>query len=742
MGTKTTLTDVEKISKIPWMIAGDALNIGFFLFSLSGPAFLLFLDELGLDTVQIGLMLSLVPFFSVFTPLFGRFALNLGYKRTFLIFRSARITIIALILLTPWVQTNFGNTSTFYFVALVITGFAFCRAISETATFPWYKIVIPNAIRGKFGAVGGMVSTFVSIFISLISAYIIDSSSTGLYRFILLFGIAIVLGYLSILMYAQVPRETSAQTANEATGLTELWLVFKDREFFNYMIGVAFISIGGISIVSFIPLYMEKEIGLSEGQVVFLSIGTHIGALLTSFLWGWTADRYGSKPIMQTGIAFLWLLPVSWALLPANSPLSLPLAITIAFLTGVATLAWQIGWTRYMYDNTPEANKTAYMALFFAWWGISSGIGPLLAGQILRQFSGLSGGWLIFRLSNYTPLFILSFLCIGAGFIIITRLTPGDDTSFVRFTGMFLRGNMIRGIESLIQFNFAGEENYRMVTTEKMGDARSPFSHNELIEALYDPSFNVRYQAINSISRMAPEPELVDALLDILEDEPSELSFAVTRALGRLGDTRAIEPLRKYLNSGYHLLEANSARALAMLGDREIIPDLHDKMVKESHPTLKVAYATALGKLDGMVAMPEMFELLGELHTEVLRGEVGLALARLTGDELYFANYWRAVRFDPGTSIAQAILGLQRLTNDSVFGELAAQAASRFAENDLTAGAELLQQMTKNLPAGVVDPTINEMVTQCASLLDSFGGKRVEYILLTLHVLDRSLNQA
>ncbi|MFK7802440.1 MAG: MFS transporter [Anaerolineae bacterium] len=742
MDAKATLTDVEKISKIPWIVAGDALNVSFFLFTLSGPAFLLFLDELGLDTVQIGVMLSLVPFFGIFSPFFGRFVIQFGYKRTFIVFRLARISMIALILLTPWVLINLGDAVTFYFVALVIAAFAFCRAISETASFPWYKIVIPNSIRGKFGAIGGMVSTFASIFISIISAYIIDSGDTGLTRFIILFGIGVGLGYLSILMYSRVPREVSVQTANEATGFNEIRLVFKDREFFNYMIGVAFVSIGGVSIISFIPLFMVKVIGLSEGRVVFLSIGTHLGALLTSFLWGWTADRYGSKPIMQTGIAFMWLLPVSWSLLPADSRFSFPLALIVAFLTGIATLAWQIGWTRYIYNNTPEANKTPYMTLFFAWWGLSSGIGPLLAGQFLRRFDQLSGQWLVFRLSEYTPLFILSFLFIGAGFTIISRLTPGDDTSFIRFTGMFLRGNMIRGIESLIQFNFAGEEDHRMVTTEKMGIARSPFSHNELIEALYDPSFNVRYQAINAISRMDPEPELVDALLDILEDDPSELSFVITRALGRLGDKKAIKPLRGYLNSGYHLLEANSARALAMLGDHEIVSVLHDKMIKEPIPTLKVGYATALGKLQGTVAIKELFELFRELHIEVQRGEVGLALARLTGNELYYTNHWRPFRFNPGTSIAQAILGIQRLTNDSIFGEHAAESANHFAENDLNTGVQFLRQMIDNLPAGIVDPTINTMIRECSSLLEEFGGKRVEYILLTLHVLDTSLNKA
>jgi len=409
-------------------------------------------------------------------------------------------------------------------------------------------------------------------------------------------------------------------------------------------------------------------------------------------------------------------------------------------VTGIATLAWQIGWTRFIYNNTPESNKTPYMGLFFAWWGIASGLGPLLAGQVLRLSAGLEGSWFVFQLTEYTPLFFISFLRVGGGFLIISRLTPGDDTSFTRFTGMFLRGNMIRGIESLIQFNFAGEEDSRMETTEKMGIARSPFSHNELIEALYDPSFNVRYQAINSISRMDPEPELVDALLDILEDDPTELSFIITRALGRLGDKRAIKPLRNYLNSGYHLLEANSARALAMLGDAEVVPLIHAKMQDEREPMLKVAYATSLGKLGGTRAIHDIFALYQDLHIEVQRGEVGLALARLTGDEKYYTTQWRQVRFDPATTFAQLVLGLQRLTNDSAFEEIAAMCANEFAEQNFGEGVKQLILLIENFPAGIVNPILIEMKRECKTLLEEFGGKRLEYVLLTLHILDRSFH--
>lgn len=298
---------------------------------------------------------------------------------------------------------------------------------------------------------------------------------------------------------------------------------------------------------------------------------------------------------------------------------------------------------------------------------------------------------------------------------------------------------MLRGIESLIQYNFSGAEEQRLVQTEKMGDARSPFSHNELLEALYDPSFNVRYQAINSISRMDPEPELIDGLIDILEDDPSELSFVITRALGRLGDKRAIKPLRKYLQSGYHLIEANSARALAMLDDKEVVPILLDKMRQESNPTLRVAYATALGKLKGIEAVQDMFLLLEELHGEVQRGEVELALARISGSEEFFTNQWRAIRFDPTTGFAQATMSVQRLTNDSGFVEMATEASGHFAENKMEEAAEKLLVMLKILPAGVLDPLLDQMIQGCTKLLEVNGCRRRDYMLLTLHMLETAL---
>ena len=137
----------------------------------------------------------------------------------------------------------------------------------------------------------------------------------------------------------------------------------------------------------------------------------------------------------------------------------------------------------------------------------------------------------------------------------------------------------------LVQYNFSGDEMTRVVATEQMGDAHSLLSSNELIEALGDPSFNVRQEAIHSIGRMPARNELVDALIEVLEDPESELNISVARALGRLGNPRAIPALRRTLSSGYRPLEANSARSLAALGDTESIAQFLAKLEQEPNPS-------------------------------------------------------------------------------------------------------------------------------------------------------------
>ncbi len=741
----TPLTDVEKIRRLPWIVAADSLNTGFFLLTFSGSVFILFLNELGLNAGQIGFLLSLVPFCGIIAPFVAPTVARFGYKRTFVTFWGIRNFVFALMLLTPLIVVRFGPEQAFIWVSSILLAFAICRAIAETGGYPWRQEAVPASIRGKFAAINSMSTTVAGIIVVAGASYLIDRG-TGLGRFMVLMTIGIGFGLVSIWTYAQVPGGAPVPAGTTGTGhLSGMRQAFRDRDFLFFLGALGLATVGGTSVISFVPLFMKEQVGLSDGNVVVLSVGTYIGALLTSYWWGWVADRYGSRPVMQFSLGLMLFLPIAWFLMPKQSRFSLSLAVIIAFVAGVATLAWQISWIRQLYVNAiPPDKKSPYMALYYAWFGFASGLGPLLAGQVINLSKGLSLEVWLFRLDPYTPLFGLSIILLVTAVAAVSQLRSRDATSFRKLAGMFLRGNPIRAIESLVQYNFSVSEVGRMTITERMGDAKNPLSVNELIEALNDASFNVRYEAIHAIGRMPPEPALVEALLDSLRQGPSELSFVVTRSLGRLGDPRAIEPLRELLCSGYHLLEANSARALAMLGDADSIPAILEKFRNETNETLRIAYISALGTLGSTEAIDEIFGLLRQTEIEVQRGEIGLALARIAGPEQYYMQRWRSLRANPNTATAQAVLALQKPARQAGLEELAALAetcAADYAQNNSSQATHFLQKMIQQIPRDRLDQALARILDQCSHSLADFGYSHQEIILLSLHSLDIALRR-
>ena len=739
------ITDVEKIQKLPWYVTGDSLNTGFFLLTFSGSVFVLYLNELQLNTAQIGVMLSLIPFVGIIAPFIGPWVARYGYKRTFITFWGIRNFVFALMLLTPLVLAQFGQEQVFYWVAGIILAFALCRSIAETGGYPWRKAAVPDTIRGKFIAINSMSTTVAGILVTVIASYVIEIG-TGLSRFMILMVVGITLGLISVWVYSHVPDGTQKQIGPAKTSHKQaMKQSLKDKNFVLFLVTLGLVVVGSTAVISFVPLYMTDVIGLSEGSVVLLSVGTYLGALISSYWWGWTADRYGSQPIMQFSIILILLLPIGWMLMPRNSTLSLPVALLIAFVAGVATLAWQISWVRYLFNNAiPSENSAPYSAVYYAWFGFIGGLGPLLIGQMLRLSTNLEANLWFFQVDSYTPVFILSMVLLTASLFTMSKLTSADATPFRRLAGMFLRGNPIRALESMVQYNFSASEDTRIAITERMGDAGNPLSTYELIEVLNDPSFNVRYEAIHSIGRMPPEPELVDALLIALDEGKSELSFVITRSLGRLGDPRAIEPLRRLLFCGYHLLEANAARALGMLGDNESIPHFLDKLNYESNPVLKIAYISALGHLRANQAIDQIFTVLRQTDNETHRAEIGLALARLAGDEKYYMQHWHSLRANPATITAQALLAMQKQAVSTKQDTMARQiesCAAKFAQGESNPGASQLQEITLHLSQTWPNTPQAQILAQCAAGLAEFGESRLEIILLSLHTINIILGE-
>ena len=739
------VTNLEKIRKLPWQLGGNAANMIFWVTAAYGSVFILFLNEIGFDKAKIGFLMSLLPFCGPLALVVAPFAAHFGFKRTFLIFYLSRKFCAALLLLTPFILSRFGQDVTFFWVTGAVLGFAVCRAISETAVYPWSQEMVPDAMRGKFSAVNNIVSTIVSIITIGIAGYAIRRWE-GLPTFMVLMGCGIVAGFVSVWCFTSVPGGDPAQhsQSNRAhfRGIRQALL---DLNYRRFIIGLGLISFAATALVTFVPLYLKEKIGLSAGMVVWMDIGTFAGGLLSCYLWGWAADRYGSKPIMLLGCCLWVLFPAVCFLMPRNTEMSSLVAICAMFLMGVANLAWAIGLTRYLFVTAvPVAKKTTYMAVFYAFAGISNGLGPLSIGWLLKKFNWLDTQILIFNIDSYTILFVLSVGILCAGTAVLSRVRSDGAMAVRRFVGMFLQGNPITAAGTIFRYYRATDEEDRVSITERMGYANNPLSNNELIEALNDPSFNVRYEAIIAIAHRRPDPELVDALLLALGGNEPDLSTHAAWALGRLGDKSAAIALRETLESEHPLLRARSARALATLGDTHSIPRVLHHFRTETKPGLRIAFAQGLGKMRSAIAINEILDFLASLEDESLRQETALAVARIAGGEKEYIWLWRELKHDKNTVVAQAILAMKRdfnflPENGKDLAAMIRQCSKTFADGDISNGIGLLALLIKRLPFDKIGAPLGIILIDCTQKLEAFGPARSEYLLLSIHTLERAI---
>ena len=739
----TEPTTIEKLRGLRWSIAANASNTVYSQFTFFGSVFILFLSALGLSKSQMGFILSLIPFTGIIAIFVAPAVARFGYKRTYLTFLSARKVATAFLLLTPWIAQASDQRTTLWFVAGVVAIFAIVRAIAFTGYYPWMREFVPDSVRGKYTAMNN-IFTAVTGFVAVSVASYVLGRTTGLFGYMLLIAVGVLFGFIAVWCSAFIPGGAPVKDPEiQKRNWGRLLQTVHDNNFLRYLIGLALITLATIPLGSFLPLFMQEEVGLSSSNVVLLQTGRLLGGLLWSYIWGWAADRYGSKPVTLSGIGLSLVLPFLWVFMPRHAgPTSLYIALGIAFLQGIADLGWAIGSARLLYVGVvPRERNADYMTLYYAWAGVAGGVSRLLGGQILDLSQGLSGQFLIFPLDPYFPLFVAGFVLPLLSIFVFRDIQTGDEVGVGEFVGIFFRGNPFAAASSMIRFHMAKDERAAVQMTERLARSRSLLTVEELLEALEDPRFNVRFEAVIAISHMPPDRRLTRALVELLKGTELALTVVAAWALGRIGDRSAIGPLREGLRSEYRSIRAHCARALGALGDTESIPTLLELLNHETDRGLQMAYASALGNLRAREAAPRLLTLLREFQNRGARMELALSLARLVGKEHPFIQLVRGARTDAGTTIAQALTTLNKkilntsLDHDNIVSTMD-RCIQASAHGDLTTGAAYLSQIIRWIPPSTLDECARTILDECAHAIDEFGAERIEYILLALHILE------
>lgn len=735
----TQPTQYEKIRAIPWSLGYDLANTFFVQLTFFGSVFILFLNDLGLRESQIGLLLAILPFLSLLSLFITPPVAKAGYRRTFLTFMGLRTLFSAGLLLVPWLVSRFDSSFILRYVTFITIVFAIGRAIAMTALLPWQQEYIPHHMRGRYAGYSSIIISLAGLAAVGIAGFVLDRP-LGEWKYSILFGLGVFFGIISLFLASRIPGGQPAKSKFSLFQIDKrVFGTLRDSRFFRYLVALGLVTLTIGPIFSFLPIFMREKVGLDPGRVVFLQTGAMLGSLLSSYFWGWLADRYGSKPISLTGLLMTATLPVLWYLMPRDSAFSFSAALGISFLQGIAGSGWGIGSGRLLFVSIVSGeNRAEYLSQYNAWIGVLGGAGSILGGFLLQYFSSLQTTIFNLRFDSYSMLFSIGFIMSLAAALLLYSIPTLRESGLGEFAGLFLHGNPLTAISSVIRFYFARKESDVVTATERLGMTRSPLTVEELINSLNDPRFYVRFEALVSISRHSANDRLIEAVIDVMESPDPALSVIAAWALGRMGSATALPALRHaFRNSKYRSVRAHAARALGTLADEESIPVLMEQLQTNPDLGIQVACASSLGKLKVKETTAELLNILYIDSYPQSRREMGLSLARLLDAEGKYIELSRRLDEDPGTALAQEMEGLRNLLKKEFAGQEdllpnLIEAREQFARGKLDEGIGAFINAIQLLPLEEVPVHYRQIILDCIIHMRELGQKRMEYATLAV----------
>jgi phycocyanobilin lyase alpha subunit len=259
-------------------------------------------------------------------------------------------------------------------------------------------------------------------------------------------------------------------------------------------------------------------------------------------------------------------------------------------------------------------------------------------------------------------------------------------------------------------------------------------SQQAIINLQQKEDSSLRYYAAWWLGRFrVKEEEAIDALIDALDDETNRapdggypLRRNAAKALGKLGNKKAVLPLIKSLSSTDYYVRESAAQSLEMLLDSRAIPHLmrlisgglQDAVYVKGKPHLREPVEAAIEALGALKAIEAMNLIKPFLEHELPKVQFAAARAlyQLTQDPFYGEKLVLALQSSDLQLRRSALMDLGAIG----YFPAAKAIANTFAENSLkliSLKGLLEQQIKKNTPQEKISLESIEIINLMDGLL-------------------------
>lgn len=352
---------------------------------LVGPTLVLFARHIDMPRDKVGLLLSCLPFSAVLIVFTIRWVEWFGPRRCLMWGWRASLAIASLALLMPLALAWWGPAAGWRLLLIATLGFCVCRSLGVGGWLPWLHEQIPSEQRGRYFSCEMSVVHCCAIAVSLLCAAALAGTPT-LARFLGLYVVAIVAGWISVFMILKIPGGEKATMPETLTGLAAYRAAARDREFMRYLlqaaVGLVFLSALSASMV----LYLRDALGYSSGHIMLMMATSSVLTMLVIRYWGEYADHKGSKRALILSMAAHVVVALGWLLLWPGSAWTPALAWALVICGPVFISAFSIAAVRGMLCHTKREGRMGYTNLWTACTALGQGLVTVLVGVVIEAW--------------------------------------------------------------------------------------------------------------------------------------------------------------------------------------------------------------------------------------------------------------------------------------------------------------------------------------------------------------------
>ncbi|MEO6874352.1 MAG: MFS transporter [Opitutaceae bacterium] len=350
-----------------------------------GTPTVLFMQQLGADSFQVGLVFAWTFLLTPVQVLATAFLPQLGFKRLALAGWSLRgwtlLVPIGLCLLAPhqpvpWMIYSMVTTMFLY---------GLTRAVGAASLTAWIYQLVPAEIRGRYWATDQMLSglaimgalLFYSALFVVLPIY---------WAFLAQYVVAIFGGWqayrkLRILPDVERPKMLSLEKI-----VTETPRLMIEPSLFRTYLWLSVPLYFTITPISpFAAFYLKATAGLTAASIMMLTMLTYVGLIIANWFMRAHLDHHGAKPFFRLSYGFFALIAAGWMFFLQTHGRFLFMLPALYLLQGAASGCWTSANLNYLAKILPENDRALPVSIHGAVITFLGGFSPVLWGLFMKS---------------------------------------------------------------------------------------------------------------------------------------------------------------------------------------------------------------------------------------------------------------------------------------------------------------------------------------------------------------------